>query len=345
MKELAEEPMVGRIRKKGAGRKKVEEEQKDLASAIEELIEPKGDPMSVLRWKNKSLRRIKNILEKQKGIKVSEHVIANILRKRGYSLQANKKSLNEKKQDPKKRDKQFRYINRLANGFIQSGHAVIWMDAKKKEVIGNFKNHGKQYRVKGNPPLVNDHDFGKQKAIPYGIYDIAANEGLVNVGQDHDTAQFALASLRGWWEQVGRSSYPQAKYLMLTAESGGSNGSRLNQFTWQFQHVANETGLQLFVCHLPAGTSKWNKIEHRLFSSIWQNWAAEPLVSYELVLGFIGQTTTESGLKVRACLHTGTSHLHKTPTDKQMTNVLIPRHRCHPDWNYTITPAPQDTAP
>jgi Rhodopirellula transposase DDE domain len=217
MKDLEEEPLCGRIRKQGGGRKKTEEKQKDLGDVIENLVEPKGDPMSLLRWTNKSLRKIKKIVEEQKRIKVGKHVIANVLRKRGYSLQANKKSLNEKKQDPKKRDKQFRYINRLAKGFIKDGHPVVSIDTKKKELIGNYKNNGQEYRPKKDPRLVQDHDFGKQKAIPYGVYDIAANEGFVNVGQDHDTAEFAVASLKRWWEQVGRQAYPNAKYLMLTA--------------------------------------------------------------------------------------------------------------------------------
>ncbi|SRR5712672_717202 len=338
IKELEQEPMVGRTRKKGGGRKKEEEKLPSLGDEIEDLIEPKGDPMSLLRWTNKSLNKIKNVLDKYNGIKVSEHVIANILHNRGYSLQANKKSLNEKKQDPQKRDKQFRYIKRLSEGFIQSGHPVISMDTKKKELIGNFKNNGKEYRPKGSPRLVNDHDFGKKKAIPYGIYDIAADQGFVNVGQDHDTAEFAVASLKRWWEQGGRVTYASAKYLMITVDSGGSNGYRLNQFKWELQQFANETGLKIFVCHFPPGTSKWNKIEHNLFCYISKNWAGEPLVSYEVVLGFIGGTTTEAGLKVRAVLDTGTYHLRKKPTKEQMKQVQLRRHSCHPQWNYTIEP-------
>ena len=338
IKELEQEPMVGRIRKRGGGRKKEEEKRAGLGDDIEDFIEPKGDPMSILRWTNKSLRKIKKALEKQKGIKVSEHVIANVLHNRGYSLQANKKSLNEKKQDSKKRDKQFKYIKRLVEGFIRSGHPVISMDTKKKELLGNFKNNGKEYRPKGKPRLVNDHDFGKKKAIPYGIYDIAADQGFVNIGQDHDTAEFAVASLKRWWEQVGKVTYASAKYLMITVDSGGSNGYRLNQFKWELQQFANETGLKIFICHFPPGTSKWNKIEHRLFSYISKNWAGEPLVSYEVVLGFIGGTTTESGLNVRAVLDTGTYHLRKKPTKEQMQHVHLRRHSCHPEWNYTIEP-------
>lgn len=338
IKELEQEPMVGRTRKKGGGRKKEEEKLPSLGDEIEDLIEPKGDPMSLLRWTNKSLKKIKNVLDKYKGIKVSEHVIANILHNRGYSLQANKKSLNEKKQDPQKRDKQFRYIKRLSEGFIRNSHPVVSMDTKKKELIGNFKNNGKEYRPKGSPRLVNDHDFGKKKAIPYGIYDIAADQGFVNVGQDHDTAEFAVASLKRWWEQGGRVTYASAKYLMITVDSGGSNGYRLNQFKWELQQFANETGLKIFVCHFPPGTSKWNKIEHNLFCYISKNWAGKPLVSYEVVLGFIGGTTTEAGLKVRAALDTGTYHLRKKPTKEQMKHVQLRRHSCHPEWNYTIEP-------
>ena len=227
-------------------------------------------------------------------------------------------------------DKQFKYMKRLVEGFIRSGHPVISMDTKKKELLGNFKNNGKEYRPKGKPRLVNDHDFGKKKAIPYGIYDIAADQGFVNIGQDHDTAEFAVASLKRWWEQVGKGTYASAKYLMITVDSGGSNGYRLNQFKWELQQFANETGLKIFICHFPPGTSKWNKIEHRLFSYISKNWAGEPLASYEVVLGFIGGTTTESGLNVRAVLDTGTYHLRKKPTKEEMQHVHLRRHSCHP---------------
>jgi transposase len=337
--ELEQEPQTAkRTRAKGGGRKKEAEKQEGLGDAVEALIEPKGDPMSLLRWTNKSLKKIKEALKKEKGIVVGEHVIANILHTRGYSLQANKKSLYESKIDPKKRDKQFRYIKRLCEGFIQHGHPVISIDTKKKEPVGNYKNNGKEYRPKGQPRAVNDHDFSKKKAVPYGIYDIAADEGFVNVGQDHDTAEFAVASIKQWWEQVGRKTYPKAKYLMITADSGGSNSSRTLQFRWELQQFANETGLQVFVCHFPPGTSKWNKIEHKLFSFISKNWQGQPLVSYEVILGFIGTTTTGTGKTVQAVLDTGKYDLHKKPTEEQMKHVHIRRHRCHPDWNYTIEP-------
>lgn len=338
IKELEEQPQPGRIRAEGGGRKKEVEKHTWLGDAIEELIDPKGDPMSLLRWTNKSLKNIRKELNKQKGMTVSEHVIADLLHARGYSLQANKKNLYEGKQDPQKRDKQFHYIKKLSEGFIKHGHPVISIDTKKKELVGNYKNNGKEYRPKGQPRAVNDHDFGKSRAIPYGIYDLAANSGFVNVGQDHDTAEFAVASLKRWWEQVGRKMYPLAKYVMITADSGGSNGSRLLQFKWELQQFANETGLQIFVCHFPPGTSKWNKIEHRLFSYISKNWQGEPLVSYEVILGFIGKTTTDTGLKVRAVLDTGTYELHKKPTEEQMQQVRLRRHKCHPEWNYTLEP-------
>jgi len=338
IEELEQEPIEGRVREKGGGRKKEVEKQEGLGDAVEDLIDPKGDPMSILRWTNKSLKKIKTALKQEKGITVGEHVIANILHERGYSLQANKKSLYESKVDPIKRDKQFHYIKRLCEGFIKAGHPVISIDTKKKEIVGNFKNNGKEYRPKGQPREVNDHDFGQQKAIPYGIYDIAADEGFVNVGQDHDTAEFAVASLKRWWEQIGRSAYANAKYLMITADSGGSNSSRTLQFKWELQQFANETGLQVFVSHFPPGTSKWNKIEHKLFSFISQNWQGEPLISYEVILGFIGNTTTATGKTVQAALDTGKYELHKKPTEEQMKQVRIRRHRCHPDWNYTIVP-------
>ena len=218
------------------------------------------------------------------------------------------------------------------------------MDAKKKELIGNFKNKGTEYRPKRKPRLVNDHDFGTKKAIPYGIYDIAADQGFVNIGQDHDTAEFAVASLKRWWEQEGRGAYASAKYLMITVDSGGSNGYRLNQFKWELQQFSNETCLKIFICHFPPGTSKWNKIEHNLFCYISKNWAGEPLISYEVVLGFIGATTTESGLKVRATLDTGTYQLRKKPTKEQMKHVHLTRHTCHPEWNYTIEPEHKEVA-
>ena len=224
LKELEEEPLQGRIREEGGGRKKARDLHRGLGDALEDLIDPKGDPMSILRWTNKSLKKIRKELKEQKGIDVGEHVIADMLHDHGYSLQANKKNLNEKKQDPDKREKQFKYSKRLCEGFIKHSHPVISIDTKKKELIGNYKNNGKEYRPKGHPREVNDHDFGKKKAIPYGIYDIAANEGFVNVGQDHDTAEFAGASLKRWWEQVGREMYPNAKYVMITADSAGANG-------------------------------------------------------------------------------------------------------------------------
>jgi transposase len=341
LKELEEEPLQGRIREEGGGRKKARDLYRGLGEAIEALIHPKGDPMSILRWTNKSLKKIRKELKEQKGIDVGEHVIADVLHEHGYSLQANKKTLNETKQDPEKRDKQFHYIKRVCEGFIKHGHPVISIDTKKKELIGNYKNAGKEYRPKGHPRQVNDHDFGQQKAIPYGIYDIAANEGFVNVGQHHDTAEFAGASLKRWWEQVGRAMYPNAKYVMITADSGGANGYRTLQFKWELQQLANETGLQIFVCHFPPGTSKWNKIEHKLFSFISQNWQGQPRVSYEVVLGFIGATTTETGLKVQAVLDTGKYELRKKPTEEQMKHVLLRSHKCHPDWNYTIEPDPE----
>ena len=294
--------------------------------------------MSILRWTNKSLKKIKEALKKEKGITVGEHVIANLLHDRGYSLQATKKSLNVCKLDPVERDKQFKYIKRLCEGFIKHGHPVISIDTKKKELIGNYKNNGREYRLKGHPREVNDHDFGKKKAIPYGIYDIAADEGFVNVGQDHDTAEFAVASIKRWWEQIGQKMYPNAKYLMITADSGGANSYRTLQFKWELQQFANETGLQVFVCHFPPGTSKWNKIEHKLFSFISKNWQSQPLVSYEVVLGFIGNTTTGTGGSVQAVLDPGKYELHKTPTHEQMKLVHIRRHKCHPDWNYTFEP-------
>jgi transposase len=338
IKELEKEPIEGGVREKGGGRRKEVEKQGGLGDTIEDLIEPKGDPMSILRWTNKSLKKIKEALRKEKGITVGEHVIADILHDRGYSLQANKKSLYESKLDPVERDKQFHYIKRLCEGFIKHGHPVISIDTKKKELIGNYKNNGKEYRQKGHPREVNDHDFGKKKAIPYGIYDIAADEGFVNVGQDHDTAEFAVASIKRWWEQVGQKMYPNAKYLLITADSGGANGYRTLQFKWELQQFANETGLQVFVCHFPPGTSKWNKIEHKLFSFISKNWQSQPLVSYEVVLGFIGNTTTGTGGSVQAVLDAGKYELHKKPTEEQMKLVHIRRHKCHPDWNYTFEP-------
>ena len=336
IKDLTAPPMVDRIRKTGGGRKKSIERYPEIPDKIAALIKTKGDPVKQLRWTHLSIDKLTKAI-RLSGYAIGKNIVNHVLWELGYSLQANKKELHKKSH--KDRDKQFRYIDRLSDGFIKSGNPVTSIDAKKTEKVGNFKNNGKVYAKKGEAILVEDHDFGKIKAIPYGIYDIRKNKGFVNVGMDHNTAEFAVESLRRWWKLEGNHLYMQkVKHLMLTADSGSSNSNRSNQFIWELQQVANETKLSIHVCHFPAGTSKWNKIEHKLFSYISRNWQGVPLVSYEVILGLIGGTTTKTGLEVKAVLDHGKYELHKKPTKEQMKQVHIRRHKFHPEWNYSIYP-------
>jgi hypothetical protein len=279
-----------------------------------------------------------------KGYTLGKNVVNKMLWNLGFSLKGNKKALHKKSH--KDRDKQFRYIDRLVDGFLKTFNIVLSIDAKKTEKVGNYTNPGKTYQEKGEATLVEDHDFGEKdkktkkiiKAIPFGIYDIKGNKGYVNVGTDHNTAEFAVESVRRWYRKEGKADYPQAKHIMITADSGGANGNRVNQWKWELQKLANEIGLTIHVCHYPSGTSKWNKIEHKLFSFISKNWQGVPLQTYDIILGLIGGTTTKTGLSVSAELDTGTYEIGKKPTKEQMNMIKIKKHRFHPEWNYSIYP-------
>lgn len=335
IKDLQTSPLGMRIRKIGGGRKQKLIQQPEIEAIVKEIIKPAGSPIRRITWTHLSIDSITAKVQ-HAGYQIGKNIINRLLWKLGYSLQANNKALHKKSH--KDRDKQFRYIDRLADGFIKSGNAATSIDAKKTEKVGNFKNAGKTYQEKGQPIRVEDHDFAKQKAIPYGVYGIKENKGFVNVGLDHNTAEFAVASIKKWWELEGKYLYPQAKHLMLTADSGSSNSNRVNQFKWELQQLSNETMLTIHVCHYPPGTSKWNKIEHKLFSYISRNWQGVPLQTYEIILGLIEGTTTKTGLAVRAELDRGTYELHKKPTKEQMRLVNIRRHKFHPEWNYSISP-------
>lgn len=335
IKDLQTSPSDKRIRKIGGGRKQKLLQQPEIVTIVKQLIKPAGSPVKQITWTHLSIDTI-TVKVQQAGYQVGKNIINRLLWKLGYSLKGNNKTLHKKSH--KDRDKQFRYIDRLADGFIKSGNPVTSIDAKKTEKVGNFKNNGKVYSGKGEATLVKDHDFGKIKAIPFGIYDIKRNIGFVNVGIDHNTAEFAVASLRKWWKLKGRGMYQKAKHLMITADSGSSNSNTSYQFKWELQQFSSETGLTVHICHFPSGTSKWNKIEHRLFSYISHNWQGIPLVSYEVILGLIGKTTTKTGLQVNAILDRGSYELHKKPTKEQMKQVNLKRHSFHPEWNYSIYP-------
>jgi hypothetical protein len=329
---------LGRTRRPGGGRKKAADVDPGLRPALLALVEPdeRGDPMSPLRWTTKSTRNLATELTRQ-GHRVSADVVADLLREDGFSLQGNTKTL-EGKQHPD-RDGQFRYLNEQARTHRDAGQPVISVDTKKKELLGEFKNAGRQWRPAGEPVEVNTHDFPGDsigKAVPYGIYDITANTGWVNVGTDHDTAAFAVESIRRWWHTRGSHDYPNATRLLITADAGGSNGYRSRAFKTELAALAAETGLAITVCHLPPGTSKWNKIEHRLFCHITMNWRGRPLTSHEVILQSIAATTTGTGLSVHAQLDTGDYPTGVQISDAQMAALPIARHSFHSDWNYTL---------
>ena len=333
----------GRVRRPGAGRKPVEHTNPDLLTALEALVDPatRGDPESPLRWTAKSTATLAGELARQ-GHVVSARTVARLLKGAGYSLQANAKTV-EGRQHPD-RDAQFRYLNEQAMNHMGAGDPVVSVDTKKKELVGVFKNGGREWQPAGQPVPVNVHDFvDKQlgKAIPYGVYDLASNTGWVSVGTDHDTAAFAVATLRRWWTQIGAPTYPDARRLLISADAGGSNGYRLRAWKKELATFAADAGLAITVCHLPPGTSKWNKIEHRLFSAISLNWRGRPLESHEVIVDLIGATTTRTGLKVHA--HLDTDHYPKgiKISDKEMRDLErrhLHRHEFHGDWNYTLTP-------
>jgi hypothetical protein len=333
--------MVGRIRRAGAGRKQLTVHDPRILVALERLIEPetRGDPESPLRWTCKSTRTLAGELTRQKH-PISHEKVAQLLRAQDYSLQSNRKM--EEGEDHPDRDAQFRHINAEVKRALASATPVISVDTKKKELLGNYDNHGQQWLPANQPITVSDHDFPSPevpRAYPYGVYDLARNRGFVNVGTDHDTGAFAVASIRGWWRYEGRSLYALASQLLITADGGGSNGSRLRLWKVELQELADETGLSISVCHFPPGTSKWNKVEHRLFSFISSNWRGQPLRDYETIVHLIAHTTTAKGLQVRCRLDR-----RKYPTGRKVTNeefqrVNLERNRFHGDWNYIIHPS------
>jgi len=333
-------PPPGRVRRPGGGRKSLEAHDPTLRADLERLVEPtaRGDPESPLRWTSKSVRRLADELGRQ-GHAVSHQKVAEVLRELGYSLQANRKT-REGSQHPD-RDAQFAHLNATAEAFLAVGDPVISVDTKKKELVGEFKNGGREWPPKEQPEEVQVHDFPQPelgRVSPYGVYDLAANAGWVSVGIDHDTAAFAVATIRRWWERTGRARYPHAQRLLLTADGGGSNGSRLRLWKWELQRLADASGLELTVCHFPPGTSKWNQIEHRLFSYISQNWRGKPLVSYAVILSLIAATTTRTGLTVESELDSNRYPAGIKITDAQLATIRIERDAFHGDWNYTIRP-------
>jgi hypothetical protein len=330
----------GRIRKPGGGRKKTIDKDLSLRQDLEALIEPltRGDPESPLRWTCKSTRRLATEL-KAKGHLTSHRMVAELLHDLNYSLQANKKT-NEGKSHPD-RNEQFEYISNSVVNFQATQDPVISVDAKKKELVGNFKNSGREWHPQGSPEEVNVYDFkglGEGIAIPYGVYDLTTNTGWVSVGIDHDTSSFAVESIRCWWNYMGKETYPHAKRLLITADGGGSNGSRVKLWKVELQKFAKEIEMPITVSHLPPCTSKWNKIEHRLFSYISQNWRGKPLISYEVIVNLIASTTTNRGLKVKVGLDTGAypKGIKVTPRDLKKLNIVP--HEFHGEWNYTILP-------
>lgn len=331
---------IGNIRKAGGGRKKKQEEYADLSSQIEHIVSPhtRGDPMNPLLWTSKSLRHIQKALH-AKGIKVSHVTIGDVLKSLGYSLQANKKTDEGAKEID--RDEQFEHINATAVSFMSEGCPVISVDCKKKELIGNYKNNGSEWELQKNAPQVNVYDFVDEKlgkAIPYGVYDIARNEGWVNVGISSDTAEFAVNAIRSWWQEMGKAQYSHSKKILITADGGGSNSSRGRLWKTELQKLAIETGLEISVCHFPPGTSKWNKIEHRLFAFISKNWRAKPLTSIEVVVNLIANTTTEKGLKVKAKKDERQYQKSIKITDEELEDVKLNRHAFRGNWNYSISP-------
>ncbi|GHT42939.1 hypothetical protein FACS189437_10820 [Bacteroidia bacterium] len=327
----------GRIRKEGAGRKSQAANQPELKKALESLVEPttSGDPQSALKWTIKSCRTLAEELKNQ-GFKAGKTTVANLLSELGYSLQSNQKGLEGESHID--RNAQFEFINRRAVTYLNKALPVISVDTKKKENIGNFKNAGQEYRHKHDARKVNGHDFATEKASPYGIYDIAKNEGFVNVGKNYDTSEFAVNSIKQWWELTGKTHYPDAKYLLITADGGGSNGYRRKQWKVELQRFANESGLAVSVCHFPPGTSKWNKIEHRLFSQITLNWKGIPLVDYETVVQLIGATKNSKGLTVTCQLDDTEYKKGIVISDEELNAINLKKYKFHGEWNYVIKP-------
>jgi hypothetical protein len=333
-----------RVRRPGGGRKRKADLDPSLTSALERLVDPvsRGDPESPLRWTCKSTRRLSEEL-KRRGYDVSHKLVGDLLREQGYRLQGNLKT-REGTRHPD-RNAQFEHIGRKTASWMRRGQPAVSVDTKKKGLVGDFENGGREWRPSGDPRRVRVHDFidpGLGKAIPYGVYDIARNAGWVSVGVDHDTAAFAVNTIRRWWRGMGRPAYGKAKSLLIVADSGGSNGSRLRLWKWELQRLANETGLTMHVCHLPPGTSKWNKIEHGLFSFISQNWRGQPLLTHATIVNLIANTRTSTGLKVRCVLDTRRYPKAVTVSDEQMDRVRLCPDGFHGDWNYSIRPERRD---
>jgi hypothetical protein len=333
--------LVGRVRRPGAGRKRLEDQAPGLLRDLEALVEPatRGDPQSPLRWTCKSTQKLADAL-KEKGYKMSERKVAALLTGLDYSLQANRKVL-EGTQHPD-RNAQFEYINEQVKAFQARQQPTISVDTKKKELVGDFKNSGREWQPTGQPEKVRVDDFLDKdlgKAIPYGVYNVTHNEGWVSVGVDHDTAEFAGASIKRWWYHMGRVVYPKAEALLIIADGGGSNGSRTRLWQRELQQLANDAGLKVTVCHFPPGTSKWHKIEHRMFAYIMQNWRGRPLLTHEVIVKLIGSTTTRRGLRIKAELDTNTYEKGIKVSEKEMEGINLTRYEFHGEWNYQISPS------
>ena len=338
-------PTTTRIRQPGGGRKKTVEKDLTLLDDLERLVEPvtRGDPESPLRWTCKSVRKLADELNRQ-GHRTSAHLVGDLLRDLGYRLQANQKT-KEGESHPD-RNAQFEQINQTVKDYLATGDPVISVDTKKNEWVGDFKNEGREWRPQGDPEQVRVHDFvipELGRANPYGVYDVAQNLGWVSVGTDHDTSTFAVESIRRWWQSMGWEKYAKARRLLITADGGGSNGSRVRLWKVELQKLADETGLAIRVCHLPPGTSKWNKIEHRLFSFISLNWRGKPLISHEVIVNLIAATTTQTGLRVRCELDRSVYPSGQKVSDDELAQVNIEREDFHGEWNYTILPRQPST--
>ena len=341
LKELGQDESVEKVRCNGGGRKKLSELMPELLDAIEEIVGETtlGDPESPLRWTCKSVRNIVSELTNQ-GFQIGRQSVANILHELDYSLQATKKT-SEGKADHPDREEQFKHINKQSRSFMRSKNPVISVDTKKKELVGHYHNNGREWHYKGKPIEVLDHDFPDpkvSKAVPYGVFDIAENKGWVNVGISADTAEFAVESIRQWWQKMGSKTYSDAKKLLITADCGGSNSYRVHLWKVELQKLANELGLKIMVCHYPPGTSKWNKIEHKLFSFISINWRGRPLTDYRTVVDLIARTKTSTGLTVKARLDRKKYKKGKKATKEQLQALNIVRDKFHGEWNYTIKP-------
>ncbi len=340
MKEIrnTKRPQTARLRKEGGGRKKIIDKNPNVKKEIENILEENtaGDPMGKLKWTNKSTYTIADKL-KNKNQNASEVTVGRIIKQLGYSLQTNVKS--KENGSSEERDSQFRYINEQVKVFEKKNMPVISVDTKKKELVGNFKNSERKWQKKGKVEIVNVYDFeylAKGKAIPYGVYELFRNNGFVNVGISHDTSEFAVESIKQWWKNIGKRNYSNSRELLICADSGGSNASRSKLWKFYLQKFANKTGLKITVCHFPPGTSKWNKIEHKMFSFISMNWKGKPLRNYEMILSLIEGTKTKKGLKIKAKMDKKIYELGKKVSEKEMEKINILEHKINPKWNYTI---------